>query len=70
MDDNELLDTNDVARILRISRSSVYTLIQRGELPFFQVGGMLRTRRVDVDRYIQNQSIFKRHPSGKKGKKE
>ncbi len=66
MDDEYLLDTQDVARILHISRSSVYTLIRRGELPFFQVGGMLRIRRADVDRFILNQALYKRAPSGKK----
>jgi excisionase family DNA binding protein len=70
MDEDYLLDPEDAARILRISRSYVYTLIRRGDLPFFLVGGLLRIRRADVDRYILNQALYKRAPRGGKGKKE
>ncbi len=70
MDDEKLLDSDDVARILHISRSYVYYLRERGDLPFFRVGTAWRIRREDVDRYILNQALYKRYPIRGKGKKE
>jgi excisionase family DNA binding protein len=48
-----LLQVNDVAGQLAISRDSVYRLVRSGELPSFRVGERLRFRQTDVDSYVE-----------------
>jgi excisionase family DNA binding protein len=50
---DEVLDTKDVAKILKVSTRTVLRLAERGELPYFRVGDLWRFERKDVDAYIQ-----------------
>ncbi len=45
------LTPEEVARILKITRNTVYELVKRGELSAFRVGRKLRIDRRDVDTY-------------------
>ncbi|WP_314784045.1 helix-turn-helix domain-containing protein [Olsenella uli] len=44
-----LLDVSQVAEYLRISRSSVYKLIERQQIPAIRIGRLLRVRRAELD---------------------
>lgn len=46
--DDALLDVTEVAEYLRISRSSVYKLIERQQIPAIRIGRLVRFRRRDV----------------------
>jgi excisionase family DNA binding protein len=48
-----LLTVTEVARILAVSRSSVYRLVERGELPRVRVGGSARFRAADIEALIE-----------------
>lgn len=48
-----LLTPADVAQQLRIKKSTVYELINRGELPASRVGKQMRISRADIDRYLK-----------------
>ena len=50
---DELLTIADVARVLGISRGSVYTLIRAGELIPFRVGERARFEPADVRAYLE-----------------
>jgi excisionase family DNA binding protein len=50
-----LLTASEVARMLRISRSQVYRLMDRGDLPGLKVGYARRFRREEVRRFIGRQ---------------
>lgn len=39
------LDTNEVAVLLNISRSTVYTMVRYEEIPFFKVRGKIMFNR-------------------------
>jgi len=39
---NELLRVTDVARLLRLSRATIYRLVDRGELPALRIGNTIR----------------------------
>ena len=43
------LDVTEVAEYLRISRSSVYKLIERQQIPAIRIGRLLRVRKKDLD---------------------
>lgn len=50
---NNTLTPEEVARILQITRNTVYELVKRGELPAFRIGRKLRFDPQDVDLYKQ-----------------
>lgn len=52
MAQNKSLSTQEVADILRVSKSTVYDLIHRGEIRSFKIGRKVRFTQEDVDAYI------------------
>jgi excisionase family DNA binding protein len=53
--DDSLLTASEVARMLHISRSQVYLLMDRGELAGLKVGHARRFRGADLRRYLSRQ---------------
>jgi len=47
-----LLTVPEVARLLRISRSKAYALVQR-ELPHVKIGANVRVKESDLAQYVQ-----------------
>jgi excisionase family DNA binding protein len=52
--DTVLLTVPDVAKLLSISPSMVYTLVQRRAIPAVRIGTAVRLRPCDVESYIQS----------------
>ena len=52
-----LLTLDEVAALLRVSKTSVYRLTERRELPFCRVGRSLRFTREDVDAYLRTRRV-------------
>ena len=52
-----MLTPDDLAGILRISKTSVYRLVERRRIPFFRVGGSLRFAKSDVLAYLNGNRI-------------
>jgi excisionase family DNA binding protein len=46
---------NEVARLMRISKMTVYRMIQQGELPAVRIGRGYRIREEDVHRYLDSR---------------
>lgn len=42
------LTVDEVARILRVSRQTIYVLCREGKLPHFKVGTKLRFKKSDI----------------------
>ena len=51
-----LLTSDEVARILRVSRSHAYFLMKRGDFPVVYVGSLMRVRPEDLERFIHNNA--------------
>jgi excisionase family DNA binding protein len=49
----ELLTINELRQALRVSRATIYKLVNSGELRAVRVGERLRFRPEDVDRYLE-----------------
>lgn len=65
--ENDLLSSQEVAEILKISRNTVYELIKRGELNSSKVGKQVRISRNEVNSYLSgntrsNSVILKEKP--------
>lgn len=52
MDDEIAYTAEDVAKLLKISKNTVYELIKRGEINSYKVGRKIRFTRKDVDAYV------------------
>ena len=50
-----LLRGNDVARLLNISRSKAYAMIQSGEIASVRLGGSVRVRPSDLLAFISDR---------------
>jgi excisionase family DNA binding protein len=51
-----LLTPDDVAELLRLSKTTVYRLCRRGEIPTLRIGGSLRVDPDALDGWIRRQS--------------
>lgn len=49
----ELVTPDEVAAFFRISKTSVYRLVERRALPFHRVSGLLRFARSDLEAYVR-----------------
>jgi excisionase family DNA binding protein len=49
----ELLTPAETAALLRISKASVYRLVERREVPFYRLRGSLRFDRRDIEAYLE-----------------
>jgi len=47
--ENLPLTVDEVAKILRVSRQTIYVLCREGKLPHFKVGTKLRFKKHDID---------------------
>jgi len=52
-----LLTIEEVAECLRVSKTSVYRLVERRELPFCRVGRTLRFSRKDLENYLAARRV-------------
>ncbi len=68
-DQYRLLNTDETARLLHVSRSLIYRLIRHGQLPVVRLGGALRFRPQDVEALIERTQArrARRRPRPKKG---
>ena len=51
-----LLTSDEVAKILKVSRSHAYLLMKRGDLPVVHVGSLMRVRLEDLEHDIHNNA--------------
>ena len=61
---NRLLKGDEVARILNISRSQAYKLMQQGELPTVRIGRSVRVRYESLWKFIEENTTPKREHEG------
>lgn len=49
----EFLDIHDLSECLSIKRSTLYAMVENGELPHYKIGHLIRFRKSDVDAWIE-----------------
>jgi len=52
-----LLTVDDVAELLKVSRTTVYRLVERRHVPFYRLRGGLRFRPEDIDAYLKSRRV-------------
>jgi excisionase family DNA binding protein len=53
-----LLTVGEVAGVMRVSNMTVYRLIKSGQLAAIRVGKNYRIRRSDIDRYLNDRTVW------------
>lgn len=53
----EILNVEDVAKILRVSKRTVQREVELGRLKAFRVGRALRFKSESVEEYMSNQEV-------------
>lgn len=53
----KLLTPDEVADILRISKTGVYRLVERRVMRFYKISGVLRFDRRDIEAYIRRSCV-------------
>jgi excisionase family DNA binding protein len=44
---------DELAEFLAISKPTVYRLVGKRQLPFIKIGGVLRFKKVDIEKYLE-----------------
>ena len=52
---DEILTVPEVAALLKVAQKTLYTMVQRNEIPAFKVRGQWRLKRLDIDSWIEKQ---------------
>lgn len=51
----QLMTPEEVAKLMRISKTGVYRLVESRVVPFYRVGGVLRFRKQDLIAYLKSK---------------
>jgi excisionase family DNA binding protein len=57
---DEILTLPEVAHLLKVAEKTVYTMVQRSEIPAFKVRGQWRFKRDDLHEWIEQQKLVQR----------
>ena len=64
--DNAIMTIGEVADYLKVTERTIYRLAGAKQIPAFKVGGSWRFSRVDIDRWIRDQSFEGYRPSAER----
>ena len=47
----------EVAKLLRMSRQTIYNMVKAGDIPHFRIGNKVRFNRADLDALMQTKPV-------------
>ncbi len=53
----KLLSPDDLAKIFNMSKSSVYRIMDTRKITFYKVGGSIRFKTEDVEKYLEDNKV-------------
>ena len=56
-DSTVLLNVGELAALLRVSKTSIYRLVERRQIPFHRLPRGLRFSKIDVETYLQKTRV-------------
>ena len=57
MELEQSLTVPEVAKMLRMSRQTIYNMVKAGNIPHFKVGNKVRFNRADLDALMQTKTV-------------
>lgn len=53
----EVMTADDVAAYIGVARSTIYKMVQAGEIPYTKIGSMLRFPKTVLDRWLADHAV-------------
>ena len=66
MELEQSLTVPEVAKMLRMSRQTIYNMVKSGDIPHFRVGNKVRFNRADLDALMQTKTVTTGESKGAK----
>ncbi len=66
----EFLDIRDLSECLSIKKSTLYAMVENGELPHYKIGRLIRFKHNDVDAWMETHRKERKDPEKKAGEME
>lgn len=57
MELEQSLTVPEVAKLLRMSRQTIYNMVRAGDIPHFRIGNKVRFNRADLDALMQTKTV-------------
>lgn len=57
MELEQSLTVPEVAKLLRMSRQTIYNMVKAGDIPHFRIGNKVRFNRADLDALMQTKPV-------------
>lgn len=56
-DSDKLLNAQDIARLLKVSKPQVYLMMRRGDFPIVKMGRLVRARQSTIEAFIDKSTL-------------
>ncbi len=56
----EILSPKEVSKLLKVSKPWPYVQVKRGLLPHYKMGKLLRFKRSDIEKFLEETRVEKR----------
>jgi len=56
-DPDKLLNAQDIARLLQVSKPQVYLMMRRGDFPIVKMGRLVRARQSTIEAFIDKSTL-------------
>jgi len=54
-EDSSLLDVHDIARYLKVQRSTIYSLTETKQIPHYRVGRQIRFKKPEIEKWLEER---------------
>jgi excisionase family DNA binding protein len=58
MAENDFLTVSELCEWLRLGKSTIYSLVQKNEIPYIKVGGKILFERAKIKVWIEHKSNY------------
>ena len=62
----EFYTVSQIANLLQLNEMTIYRMVKAGELPYHQIGRMMRFRNDDVEQFLSQHRVPQRERKGKR----
>ena len=57
---HELIDIDELAQSLKMSKGTIYNKVSKKEIPFLKIGGALRFSKSQIEKWIRQKNLPKK----------
>ena len=53
----EILDIDELSEYLKIKKSTLYSKVERKEIPYYKIGHLIRFKKSDIDAWMEESKV-------------